>query len=114
MKESKFDKFIVMPIMVPITPSTLTIPGTRPMVERQQPIGGGIKWSVKEWDKAEYEKVQSRVNSLSAQGMSIEAFTTKLAEMMLQVLPDRDWSVNIGSFGIEHKAEKIIKKEAKK
>lgn len=109
---SKFEKFLVMPIVVPITPNTLALPGTKPLLERQQPIGGGIKWSVKEWDKAEYERVQSKVNTLSAQGMSIEAFTMKLAEVMLQLLPDREWSVNIGGFGIEHKAEK--KKEVKK
>lgn len=108
---AKVQKFLMMPVVVPVTPPTLALPGTRPLLQQQQAIGGGIKWSVIEWDKAEYERVQSKVTSLSAQGISVEAFTEKLAEAMSQLLPDRDWEISIGSFGIEHKA---IKKEAKK
>lgn len=110
---AKFQKFLMMPIMVPIVPDDiLALPGTKPLIERQQPVGGGIKWSVPDWSKAEYERVQNKVNALSCRGISVEAFTMKLAELMLQLLPDRDWQVNTGSFVIEHKAEK--KKEAKK
>jgi hypothetical protein len=110
---NKFDKFLVMPIVVPVTPNTLVIPGTKPLYQQQQAIGGAVRWSVKEWSEAEYKMVQDRINAIKAEG-TIEAFTAKLAETVAAILPDRDFSVTVGSFDIEHKAEKTIKKEARK
>jgi len=110
---NKFDKFLVMPIVLPITPNTLVIPGTKPLYPQQQAVGGVVRWSAPDWSKSEYEKVQGKVNAISAQGMSIESFTMKLAELMSQLLPDRDFSVQIGSFGIEHKTKRTVKKEGK-
>jgi len=110
---TKVQKFLVMPIVLPITPNTLVIPGTKPLYQQQQAVGGAVRWSVKEWNEAEYKMVQDRINAIKAEG-TIEAFTAKLAETVAAILPGRDFSVTVGSFGIEHKAEKIIKKEVKK
>jgi hypothetical protein len=95
-------KFMVMPIMLPFQADNLILPGTRPMLQRQGILGGEIKWSVSEWDKAEYERIEGKVNTLKGQGMSIETFTQRIAELMSLLLPDRDFSVTIGSFSIEY------------
>ena len=110
---AKVEKFLVMPIVLPITPNTLVIPGTKPLYQQQQAIGGAVRWSVREWSEAEYKMVQGRINAIKAEG-TIEAFTAKLAETVTTILPGRDFSVTVGNFGIEHKAEKKIKKEARK
>lgn len=102
-----FEKVHIMPIVLTITPPALTLPGV-PMTQRQQAITGVIKWSVSDWNKAEYEKVQRRAESImtSSSGKEIEAFITKLAMALQEILPNRSFSVSVGAFGIEHKAKK--------
>jgi len=109
-------KYHIMPLVLTITPQTLSLPRTTPMVQRQEAIGGMLRWTVPEWNRLEFERVQCAVETVmaSSQGMDIEMFVTKLDEAVARAIPDRDFSVQIGSFGIEHKAEKKIKKEARK
>jgi hypothetical protein len=109
---AKFEKFLIMPLALPITPTTLVLPGTKPLYQQQQIVGGLLKWSVPEWNEAEYNRVQSKVNAISAEGIKVENFVVKVAELMSQTFPDREFSVQIGSFIVEYKAEK--KKEVKK
>jgi hypothetical protein len=104
---AKVEKFLVMPIVLPITPNTLVLPGTKPLYPQQQVVGGAIRWSAPEWNKAEYERVQNKINAISAKGIDIEVFVMKLAEMMSQLLPDREFSVQIGSFMVEYKPIKF-------
>jgi hypothetical protein len=87
-----------------------------PLTQRQEAIGGLLRWTVPEWNRLEFERVQHAVETVmaSSQGMDIEVFVTKLDEAVARTIPDRDFSVQIGSFGIERKAEKKIKKEAKR
>ena len=109
----KVERFLVMPLVLPMTQPTLQIPGTRPVLQQQQMIGGALKWSVPEWDKAGYERIQKAVDAFGSKvkGMEISDFANKLAEEVARLLPDREFSVNIGSFIIEYKP---VKKEVKK
>lgn len=96
-------KFHLMPLMIPITPHTLVLPGTVPMAQRQQVIPGVLRWTTNAWSKAEYEKVQRAIEVVGAAGMDLEDFVMKLAEAVKKVIPDREFSISVGNFGIEFK-----------
>lgn len=98
-------KYHIMPIILNLTPPTLTLPYTKPMVQRQEAVGGFIKWAVAEWNQKEYEQLQNKVNTIVATstGIRIEDFVTKLAKAVSETMPGRDFAVQLGSFGIEHK-----------
>ena len=111
MNTVKVKRFLVMPLVLPMTRPTLQIPGTRPIMQQEQIIGGALRWSVPKWDKAEYERIQKAVDAFGAtvKNMEISDFVDKLAAEIAWLLPDREFSVNIGSFIVEYKP---IRKEA--
>lgn len=106
-------KYHIMPIMLNLTPSALTLPHTKPMVQRQEAVGGFIKWEAAEWNQREYEQLQNKINTIvpTSTGISIEDFVMKLAKAVSEAIPSRDFTVQLGSFGIENKAKEkeIIK-----
>lgn len=101
-------KYHIMPLILTMTPHTLALPHTVPMAQRQEAIGGMLRWTVPEWNRLEFERVQHAVETVmaSSQGIDIEVFVTKLDEAVARIIPDRDFSVQIGSFGIEYKGKK--------
>ena len=103
-----------MPILLNITPTPLTLPRTVPLVQRQEAVGGVLKWEIPEWNKVEYEKMQRKVTALagSSSGIDLEMFIEKLAKEIAEMIPDREFTLQLSSFQIEHKPEKT--KEAKK
>lgn len=103
MKEH-FEKVFIMPFVLTMTP-TIALPGPAP--QQQQAVGGIIRWSTPEWSKVEYSKVQLAFDSIKATpGIEIEEFVLKVAEVLEKILPDKNFSVALGSFAIEYKPKK--------
>lgn len=106
---TRFKKTHIMPLILQVEPHTLALPNTVPLAQRQpQIITGLVRWASPDWNEAEYEKVQRTVDNIKATGtgVEIENFVTKVAEAIKQVIPGRNFSVTLGSFGIEYKTEK--------
>lgn len=105
-----FKKYHIMPLLLNITPTTLTLPQTVPLVQKQQAIGGLLKWEVLEWNKAEYERMQRKVETTlaSSSGVDLEVCVEKLAKSIAEMIPNREFTLQLSSFLIEHKPE-IIK-----
>lgn len=99
-----FEKVLIMPFVLTMTP---TIALLDPTPQQQQAVGGIIRWSSPEWSKVEYSKVQSAFDSIkSTSGMEIEEFVLKVAEVLEKILPDRNFSITLGTFAIEYKPKK--------
>jgi hypothetical protein len=96
-------KILTMPIELDITPGSIKVPGQ----PRPQPIHGIIRWSVPDWDKAEYANILTEVNKLISTcfGKELYEVVEHLANLLEKRLPDRNFSISIGSFGIERKIE---------
>jgi len=108
----KFEKVHIMPFALNFRPHTLSLPNTAPLVERHQTIPGIVRWKTSEWNKTEYEKVQQAVDAIAvtSMGIEIEDFVTKVAEAVGKVIPNRNFTVTLGSFAIEYKAKKEVSK----
>jgi len=104
----QFEKTLTMPLVVGLKPHSLSLPGTVPLVQQAQAVAGAVKWTAPEWDKAEYEKVQRKVEAVIAEssGMEIEKLIMKIAKAVCEAIPDRTFNVAIGSFGIEYKVKR--------
>lgn len=113
MTNNKFEKTLIMPLVVALRPHGLSLPGTVPLVQQQQAIAGAVRWVTPEWDKTEYEKMQRTVDSIvtSNPGIELEKLVMKMAEAICGVIPNRNFNLTLGSFGIERK---VIRKEAKR
>lgn len=93
-------KFMVMPIRV----------GASPLVGPAQQVNGVFRWQVKDWGPVEYEKIRKIIESVGGNGgsLGLEKYTERLAESIMLALPDREWSVGVGMFFIEHRPPAII------
>lgn len=105
MKE-KFEKVHIMPLVLAVTPHPLAL--ATPFPQQQQAVGGVIRWTTPKWNKVEYEKIRLTVDSImmASQGVEIEDFVMKIAEALQKIIPDRNFSVALGSFAVEYKAKK--------
>lgn len=102
-----FEKTLILPLVIGLRPQGLALPGTVPLAPQQQAVAGMVKWAAPEWDKAEYEKVQRTVDGTitTSPGIGVEKLVVKIAEAVHKAIPDRNFSVTIGSFGIEYKGK---------
>ena len=102
-----FKKTHLMPLVMEVTPPTLTLPNTAPVAQKRVGIGGMLRWVTPEWNKEEYERVERAVNLIMSEckGKQIEDFVMELAKAAKRIIPDRNFSINLGSFGIEHKVK---------
>jgi len=105
---TKFEKVHIIGLVLTFTPSTLALPHTVPLAQRQQAVTGVVKWTAPEWSKTEYERVQRTIDSVitACSGTDIEKVVIKIAEAVAKVIPDRNFTLSIGSFGIECKGKK--------
>lgn len=108
MTNNKFEKTLIMPLVVALRPHGLSLPGTIPLVQQQQAIAGAVRWVTPEWDKTEYEKMQRTVDSIvtSNPGIELEKLVMKMAEAIRGVIPNRNFNLTLGSFGVDYKAKK--------
>ncbi len=100
-------KFQLIPFTIQVIPPTLTLPHTAPMVQRQVNIPGYLKWNVEKWDKAEFQMLEQKLGTLLGTNPNMEVcdFVSKLAVEIEKVLPEREFSVSIGSFSMEREAK---------
>ena len=106
------EKFLIMALALNVTPPALALPRTVPLVQKEEFIAGMLKWSVPEWKEAEFLRIQREVNNFisTTRNIEIQEYTAKLADKLEELLPDRSFSLSLGSFCIERKVEKEVKK----
>ncbi len=104
-----FEKYHVMSLLMTFTPDTgLALPGTVPLLQKQEALAGVLRWRISDWDTAEYQKVEQAVNAMTQKslGKRLEEYAMMLAEAIAQAIPDGEFHLEISSFGIDYKPEK--------
>ena len=104
-----FEKCHVMPLLLTFTPDTgLALPGTVPLVRKQEALAGVLRWRISEWNEAEYQRVEQAVNAVTQKslGKRLEEYVMILAEAVAKAIPDGEFHLEISSFGIDYKPKK--------
>jgi len=104
-----FERVYVMPLVIGITPTTgLALPGIVPLVQREQPVGGVLRWAVPEWNKAEFERVEEAAHSVTraSQGAQLEDYVMALAQAVANAIPNREFHLEVSNFGVNYIPER--------
>lgn len=103
-----FKKFFVMPLVIGLIPPTgLTLPGTVPLMQREQAIGGVLRWPVAIWDEAEFERVGKAIDSLTqaSRGKGLQDYVMAVIQVVAKAIPNREFHLEVSSFGIDYKPD---------
>ena len=104
-----FEKFHVMPLLIGLTPTTgLALPGTVPLVQRQEALAGVLRWRISDWNEAEFQRVAQAVNDVTQKslGKKLEEYIMILAEVVAKAIPNREFHLEVSNFGVDYKPEK--------
>lgn len=104
-----FERYHVMPLLIGLTPTTgLALPGTVPLVQRQEALAGVLRWRISDWNEAEFARVAEAVNNMTQKslGKKLEEYIMILAEAVAKAIPGREFHLEVSSFGVDYKPER--------